>query len=250
MSSRAPRRGAAHAAASAAASAAANALPASPSPSRRLPVSGAEDVYSDLTFGDPRGKGNNNCYAYAIDAYSNSGGRKLQPGNASMAPGGLDLGSCAALRARALADLRGRAYAADPDAPCRPGHYKVMAFLAPGSDYHWYKQHTDALVRVGRTRDVASLAKALGVPAARLQAPGGGRLGRLRPGDLVLVRGANLWSHKQGFATGPLLRDACDRAITDPRKACRDYGNGLDYKDFCGAMCVRSRFAGPPRRRG
>lgn len=215
-------------------------LPARPSESPGLPVSGSEDVYSNATYGLRRGKGNNNCYAWAIDDYKNSGGQKLQPGNLSGAAGDMNLSSCAALAARAAADLKGRSYRVSPEVACRRGYYKVMAFLAKGTDYHWYKQHQHALVRWptdGRWKSVADMAKALGVPPANVYAP----RDPPRPGDAVIVRNAGLWSHKQGFATGPVLRDACDRAITDPRKACRSYGHGLDYKDFCGAMCVKHR---------
>ena len=219
-----------------------NSLPARPGRGPGLPVSGSEDVFSNATYGSRRGRGNNNCYAWAIDNYANSGGRKLQPGNLSGARGDVNLSSCAALASRAAADLRGRAYRVAPEAPCKKGFYKVMGFLAKDNDYHWYKQHRHLVVRWpadGRWKGVADLAAAMGVPEASVYAP------RRPPqaGDVVLVRNSGLWSHKQGFATGPLLRDACGQAISDPRKACRSYGGGLDYTDFCGAMCVKSKFA-------
>lgn len=205
---------------------------------RRLPLSGSEETFTDLVYGTRRGKDNNNCYGYAIDEYRNSGATKLQPGNVSRSPGEMSLGSCASLRRRTLADLKGRAYAVDPARACRPGHYKVMAFLAPGNDYHWYKQHKDALVRLpGRLRDLAALARALDVRPSQLVSASPSP----RAGDLVLVKDAGLWSHKQGFATGPLLKDSCGKAITDPRTACRTYPGGLDYRDFCGAFCVKRR---------
>lgn len=206
-------------------------------PSRRLPLSGSEDTYTDLIYGTKRGKGNNNCYGYAIDHYRNAGNDKLQPGNVSKSPGDLNLGSCSALRLRTLADLKGRAYTVDSDTACKPGYYKIMAFLSKGNDYHWYKQHKDALVRVSdKMRDLAALARALGVQPSQLLSP----TKAPKPGDLVLVKNAGVWSHKQGFATGPLLRDACGKVITDPRKACRDYGH-LNYTEFCGAFCVKKR---------
>jgi hypothetical protein len=218
-------------------------LPSRPPPppaAPRLPLSGSEELFSDVTYGSPRGKGNNNCYGWAIGDYRNSGGRKLQPGNLSGARGGMSLDTCAAVVARAAADLRagGRGYTlASADAPCREGYYKVMSFLAKGADYHWYKQHRDALVRWPRgVTSAAQLAARLGVDPAQVYTPSA----TPRPGDVALIKDARLWSHKQGFATGPLLRDACDRAIRDPRRACRAYGGGLDYREFCGAMCVRN----------
>lgn len=213
-----------------------------------LPLSGSEDVYSNAVYGSTRGKGNNNCYAWAIDEYRNSGNDKLQPGNMSASPRTMSLRSCADMRSRALADLRGRggggsrgAYVVDPDTACKRGYYKIMGFLDPGKDHHWYKQHRHALVNLRDGRETATsaaaatVAKALGVSPKQVYAPSS-------PASSVLVRDANLWSHKQGFATGPLLRDACGKAIKDPRAACRSYGKGqLNYTQFCGAMCVKSR---------
>ena len=208
-----------------------------------LPVSGSEEPFTDLTYGTARGRGNNNCYAYAIDTYRNSGGVKLQPGNLSRRSGnngGMDLQSCDAITSRAMADLRDRGYAAPADRACKKGYYKVMAFLAPGNDYHWYRQHKDALVRLtAEVPTVAALAAAMGVPASKVYAPS--RSPRI--GDVVLVKDAKLWSHKQGHATGPLLKDACGKAIRDPRAACRRYTEELDYTRFCGAMCVKNRHA-------
>ena len=84
------------------------------------------------------------------------------------------------------------------------------------------------------------MAAALGVRETTIYSP------RLPPraGDMVIVRDARLWSHKRGFATGPLLHDSCGKPIADPRTACRSYPDkdgGLDYSQFCGAMCVKSR---------
>lgn len=205
----------------------------------RLPLSGSEDTYAELTFGVRRGRVNNNCYGYAIDQYRNSGDYKLQPGNVSKSPGELDLGSCSSLRFRALADMKDKAYMTEADRPCKPGYYKIMAFLSKKTDYHWYKQHKDALVRMSqKMRNLAELARALDVNPKQLMAP----TNAPRPGDLVLVKNAGIWSHKQGFSTGPMLRDACGKVITDPRKACRNYGR-LNYTEYCGSFCVKNKDA-------
>lgn len=204
-----------------------------------LPVSGSEEPFTDLTYGTPRGRGNNNCYAYAIDSYRNAGASKLQPGNLSLRNGAaMNLSSCDAITTRAMADLKNRGYAAPPESACKKGYYKVMAFLAPGNDYHWYRQHKDALVRLTtEVPTVAALARSMGVPSSRIYAPSA----RPRVGDVVLVKDAKLWSHKQGHATGPLLKDACGKAIRDPRVACKKYTEELNYTQFCGAMCVKNR---------
>jgi len=215
-----------------------NTLPSRASNAPRLPLSGSEEPFNDLSlFSARRGKGNNNCYSWAIGQYSNSGETKLQPGNLSQSPGDLDLKSCSAIRLRTLADLKGKAYLENPEKPCRQGYYKVMAFLAKDNDYHWYKQHKDAVVRMtDKMRDLAALARALGVSPKQLVSPSAAP----KPGDVVLVKDAGVWSHKQGFATPPLLRDACGKVITDPRRACRDYGS-LNYTEHCGSFCIKNR---------
>jgi hypothetical protein len=205
-----------------------------------LPLSGSEETFADAPYGTPRGVKNNNCYAYALGRYADRGGVKLQPGNLSGAGPGrpaLDLGDCRDLQRRVMQDSADRAiYAARADAPCRAGFYKVMAFLDANNDYHWYKQHRDLLVTAPRDgASPSNVARNLDVPADSVHP----RVGRLRRGDAVLVRGAGLWSHKQGFATGPLLKDACGAPIRDPRTACRDYGT-YNYRTFCGAFCVRT----------
>jgi hypothetical protein len=52
-----------------------------------------------------------------------------------------------------------------------------------------------------------------------------------------------LWSHKTGWAGGPLIVDASGRTITDPRKANRNYKPGFHYTKFCSAYGVRRGFA-------
>lgn len=214
-----------------------NVLPTKPPKGKFLPISGTERAYTDFTFGTPTGVGNNNCYGYAIDRFREVGEVKLQPGNVAGLGGNIDLTTCKSVVDRAMADLKDRAYTEKPERACRPGYHKVMAFLAKNNDYHWYRQHKNALVRLSeQMRSVAALARALGVKPKQIYSP----TPRPRVGDTVMVKNSGLWSHKQGLATGPLLKDACGRAIRDPRKACRRYSETLDYKDYCGSMCVRN----------
>jgi hypothetical protein len=49
----------------------------------------------------------------------------------------------------------------------------------------------------------------------------------------------NCFSHKQGWATGPLLYDADKKMITDPRTANRNYG--YKYTKYCSSFCVKNR---------
>jgi hypothetical protein len=193
-----------------------------------------------MVYGSPRGKRNNNCYAWAIGHYRDSGGVKLQPGDLAGEARDLNLSSCKDLKRRAIQDAKAPGqkamYAAGPRARCRPGYYKVMSFLDRGTDYHWYRQHRDLLYRVQAGNSLTSVATKLGVPPRQIVTSS---QDALRPNNVILVKNADLWSHKQGFATGPLLQDACGKVITDPRRACRDYGQ-YNYDTFCGSYCVQA----------
>ena len=212
-----------------------------------LPLSSSEPLYSNLVYGSPEGINNNNCYAYAIGQYDDHREIKLQPGQLAGNFRPINLGNCNSLRRRSKEDLERDIYEAGPEDRCRPGFYKIMSFISKGSDFHWYKQHRDVLYRTPKTgggQSRAQIAKALGIDQARIQTPGD----RFAPDQLVLVRDVNLWSHKRGFGTGPLLKDACGKYIKDPRTACRDYGKGYDYATLCGTYCVRKNDDAPPPR--
>ena len=63
--------------------------------------------------------------------------------------------------------------------------------------------------------------------------------GTLKSGRIMTIP-VKLWAHKQGFGGGPVIVDASGKTITDPRKANRKYGNGLNYTRFCSAYAVKS----------
>lgn len=207
-----------------------------PKPAKKLPMSGGEPLFSDLVYGTPQGRLNNNCYAWALDAYRGSGGIKLQPGNMTHQSTNMNASSCRFLRDRTLDDSRARGiYAVKPERKCKAGYYKIMAFIDKDKDYHWYKQNGSLLYRVAQGETRSTIARDLGVPVTSVVSP----TPSPKPGDLVFVRNAGVFSHKQGFATGPLLRDASSTIIPDPRRANRNYGD-YNYRTFCGAMCIRN----------
>lgn len=76
--------------------------------------------------------------------------------------------------------------------PCPPGYYKGALVVAPGRDYHYYRQDDD-------------------------------------------LNGK--WSHKPGYKQST-DKDSDGNVIHDPNEAARDYGGTLNYKDFCGYLCV------------
>ena len=200
----------------------------------------SDSPYTNLVYNKAWGKEHNNCYAWAIDHFSPSADEKLQPGDLSSPRGKAMSLKCSSLASRVAADLGSRAYKAPADGQCKPGYYKIFPFIAPGADYHWYRSHKDLLYRVDAAdpATATSLAKRMGVKKSQFLVPDGGKL---RAGKMIFVKNANLWSHKRGFATGPLLKDACGKFIRDPRAACRNYGGDYNYKEACTAFCVRKQ---------
>lgn len=46
-----------------------------------------------------------------------------------------------------------------------------------------------------------------------------------------------LWTHKPGYKPSTEM-DSNNNVIHNPKRAARDYGGTLNYKDFCGFLCV------------
>lgn len=200
-------------------------------------MSGSEPLFTDAFFGTPRGISSYNCYAYAINEHHGTPGYKLQPGDLSGQSSDLDSSSCPALVGRVMDDNKRRGIRpAKPGSKCPPGYYKIMSFQDPGRDYHFYRQGNHIMYRMRAGDTIQTVARDLRVPLKSVVSP----TPHPKTGDLVFVKGAGAFSHKQGLATGPLLRDARGRTIPDPRTANRNYGD-LNYTKFCGAMCVRAR---------
>ena len=65
---------------------------------------------------------------------------------------------------------------------------------------------------------------------------------KLTPGKVIEFP-VKLWSHKTGWAGGPLIVDASGNTISDPRKADRCFKPGFHYTKFCSAYGVRRGFA-------
>lgn len=203
---------------------------------KKLPTSGSETPYTSGMF--PRRKGN--CYSFALNKATPDD--KLQPGDlatnlnrrTSPAMARDPASSCAAISAQMRLDSKGgRMYEAKASTKCKAGFYKIASVLAPGSDFHYYRQVGDVNFRPARGATRASISKAFGVVPARVTVHRTGEVTVKRPG---------VWAHKRGLATGALLGDSCGKPIKDPRKSCRDYGN-LDYKKFCSFWCVLAKKA-------
>ena len=220
-----------------------------------------------------------NCYDYAFGSFSNNRTSKSVPGDRSkISSNGLTFTTCEGIAKRVLADNPGVVYKMkNPNAKPRIGFYKVMCFVAPSNDFgnssgdfHWYKEISAIRYRIRAGDSLAGLAKFFHVRPSVLKAAiakgkatnnkNDGRVANkntdLRilnkmsstsktrlPVGRVIDFPVKLWSHKTGWAGGPLIVDASGRTITDPRKANRTYKPGFHYTKFCSAYGVRRGFA-------
>jgi hypothetical protein len=221
-----------------------------------------------------------NCYDYAFGSFSNNRTSKSVPGDRSgNKANGLTFRTCDGIAKRVLKDNPGSVYKmkTGSEKP-KPGFYKVMCFVAPSNDFgnstgdfHWYKEISSIQYRIRPGDRVASLARFFHVTSrsimeavAKGRASNNRNTGRiadqdtdlrrlnrststnksaLLPAGKVIEFPVKLWSHKTGWAGGPLIVDASGRTITDPRKADRNYTPGFHYTKFCSAYGVRPGYA-------
>jgi hypothetical protein len=202
--------------------------------SKKLPLSGSEEPFTDFVFGSKNGRKSNNCYSFAID-WLESKNKKLQPGEISktLKPND-DLTDPKTLKARVVADLatkKNGGYISSPCAKCREGFYKVMAFVDPGNDYHWYRQMGTAVLDTDG-KNIGTLARNMNVEKKQIDLPD--------ESNKALVTNSGLWAHKRGLAE-LTVKDASGKYIHDPRKANRNYGDN-DYEKYVATYCVNSDF--------
>jgi LysM repeat protein len=210
---------------------------------RLPPLSGSEIPF---TYEPWRTKGirSNNCYAYAVNDYETYRYSKSVPGERTKKVWPYhDYTHCKGLSKRVIADNPRKVYKVKAETRCRPGFYKIMMVVAPSNkygnstgDFHFYKQHgmVDHTLTQGQT--LKQVAEKYNVPYSRILKAANGR----KPvKGMKLKFKVNMWSHKMGWATGPLIRDAKKKIIKDPRTASRKYG--YNYSKYCCSMCVKNR---------
>jgi hypothetical protein len=249
--------------------------------SRRLPLSGYEPIF------DPRDYSiiGFNCYDYAIGYQDKRNNKK--PHNNKSTPGGRNFTNnvtrCAGLNKGILKDNpKAIKKCSNPNKVCGRGYYKIMSFVSPGNDFHFYRQVQTVRYKIAAGNTVTGLARYFKVSpsviraaAKKLKTPTNLVNGNINsnsnlsniaqaknankwknsnnlknnannntnrtvlvPGKIIEFK-CNLWAHKQGWGTRPLMVDASGKTIADPRKANRNYGS-LNYSNLCGVFCVRA----------
>jgi hypothetical protein len=146
-----------------------------------LPLSGSEPTYTNRLWGRTVGIGNNNCYAYAVGDYEKMRLQKSIPGErAGIRNLSHTYTHCKGLPQRVIADNPKKVYMAKATEKCKPNHYKVMMFVAPGNtrnyfrqgDFHFYKQHGAVEYKVKNGNTYESIAKFFKIPVSRVKKSG------------------------------------------------------------------------------
>ena len=227
-----------------------------------------------------KGVVHDNCYDYAFGSFSSKRNAKSVPGDRSgNRANGLTFTTCDGIAKRVLEDNPGNVYKmkSGSEKP-KSGFYKVMCFVAPSNDFgnstgdfHWYKEISGIRYKIRPGDTIAALAKFFKVTRATItramqasrnaSSNTDGRVAnnntelrvlndygakskspKLTPGKVIDFP-VKLWSHKTGWAGGPLIVDASGKTIKDPRRADRNYKPGFHYTKFCSAYGVRAGFA-------
>lgn len=210
---------------------------------RGLPLSGSEISFRYEPW-HTKGRRSNNCYAYAVNDYETYRHSKSVPGERSGKKWPFHTYThCKGLAQRVVADNPTRVYKEKAEKRCKNGFYKIMMVVAPTNkygnftgDFHFYKHHGVAEYKIKAGDTYTSIAKKFGVPYSRILKAAAKR--PAKPGMKLKFK-INLFSHKQGWATGPLLKDSNGKLIKDPRTAGRKYG--YNYSKYCCSFCVKNR---------
>jgi hypothetical protein len=213
----------------------------------RLPPSRGAHRYTHEPWAS-LGRVSNNCYAYAVHDFERFRFNKAQPGERVGKNRGMhDYRKCGNLGMRVVADNPKKVYRTRACATCRPGHYKIMMFVAPtnkygnsNGDFHFYKQHNEIEYKIRPGDTYKKIAAFFKIPESRIRSAVKKQLEskRLSPGKKIVFR-ANVWSHKQGWGAGPLLTDASGKAILNPIRSDRKYS--YNYSKYCNSFCVKNR---------
>ena len=125
---------------------------------RLLPLSGYEPIF------DPRDYSiiGFNCYDYAIGYQDKRNNKK--PHNNKSTPGGPNfrnnVTSCNGLNKGILKDNPlAIKRCSDPNKVCGRGYYKIMSFVSPGNDFHFYRQIQTVRYKIAAGNTVTGLAR-------------------------------------------------------------------------------------------
>ena len=204
---------------------------------RRLPLSGSEPIFNHKPW--TKFKVANNCYAYAFHDMRSWRPQKSVPGDRGTGISHPFTYCRGEIARKIVADNPGKVFIAKASQRCPRGYYKVMMVVAPkdrygnpGGDFHFYKQHGIIKYKLRNGDTPATLSKFFDVPQARIRNAMGPSS---RVGKIITFK-CNIFSHKMGWATGPLLVGSNGKIIKDPRYTGRKYH--LNYSKYCSSFCV------------
>ena len=209
---------------------------------KELPLSGSEHEFKHAPWA--KVIMSNNCYAYAFHDMRKWRPHKSVPGVRSTGVLNSDYTHCKGIARKVVDDNPSKVKIVKYDKKCPKGFFKVMMVVAPkdkygnpGGDFHFYKQHGIVNYRIRDGDTLEKMVKFFKVPRGRLEkaalVAGGFKVGN----TLRFI--CNCFSHKLGWASGPLLVDSKGLLLKNPKTAARTYG--LDYSKYCNSFCVSNK---------
>ena len=97
---------------------------------KELPLSGSEPTFTFRKWNSRKGVRSNNCYAYAVGSYNENRLWKSTPGESAGLRNYSNYTKCGTSTDKVVADNPKKVYKCSAETKCKPGHYKVMMFVA------------------------------------------------------------------------------------------------------------------------
>jgi hypothetical protein len=218
-----------------------------------FPRSGHEHVYKCHGSRWEKYKDANNCFAYAVGSFQKSRPHKSIPGgNYGMST---NFSKCG--WSHLLKHHKGIEVMKNMHAPCKRGFYKVVSYTSPAGDFHWSKQHTKAvhvLMPMDSIQGIVNFywnpkgnmgtkkaykKKIQSIIYSKFKRRVSNKIPHSLWGKKITIP-VNMWSHKRGWATPPLLIGYEGKPIFDPRKPGFNYP-GMNYSNTCKAYQVKEK---------
>lgn len=182
----------------------------------------------------------NNCYAYAIGDFRKSRAMKSIPGWWAGIRTNHPFTYCKGIKDLVLADGGKNIKVINPKARCQAGWHKVVLVTSPQGDFHWARLNKSVRYFIKSRDTLGGIAKFFGVSQKVIKDALRRRgLKGLVPHKVISFK-AEVWSHKRGWATPPLLTGSDGKPLRGLRAHKQLNYPGMNYKNFCGAYCVKT----------
>jgi len=188
-----------------------------------------------------KSKGANNCYAYAMGDFRKHRAMKSIPGWWAGVRTNHPFTYCQGIKDLVLADGGKNVRVIHPRARCQAGWHKVVLVTSPQGDFHWARLNKSVRYFVKSRDTVTGIAKFFNVPTKVIRdAMRHAGMGSTLFPHRKLYFKAEVWSHKRGWATPPLLTGSNGNRLNGLQAHKQMAYKGMNYSQFCNAFCVRT----------